>query len=263
VASEVWPVTAAAKRWQFHIAGWARSGLSCKEYAAQVGVHPGTLAAWKSLRRAQAQRQRSSRSRNNLRSWPSPTPAGSSWSSVARCFVCGPGRGRALTRVLDVIHDPVDSARSPGHAASFDGLALATRQVLGRTSGGARCQFANRRDRRAGCWGRRRLQPAVPATASALFQLPKPDDLRSVVIDRRASRAHPRRADDGGARQPALDRPVSKSLRGGGVPLSSIARQGAMITSSAWAEQYRKLYMDLLERAPLRRIVTGKKASDS
>ncbi len=40
-------MTAAAKRWQVHIAGWARSGLSCKEYAAQVGVHPGTLAAWK------------------------------------------------------------------------------------------------------------------------------------------------------------------------------------------------------------------------
>ncbi|MGA7148596.1 MAG: hypothetical protein WBX17_08940 [Microbacterium sp.] len=46
-------MTAAARRWQVHIAGWARSGLSCKDYAAQVGVHPGTLAAWKSkLRQA-------------------------------------------------------------------------------------------------------------------------------------------------------------------------------------------------------------------
>jgi transposase len=46
-------VTAAAKRWQVHVAGWARSGLSCKEYAAQVGVHPGTQAAWGSkLRQA-------------------------------------------------------------------------------------------------------------------------------------------------------------------------------------------------------------------
>jgi len=46
-------VTAAARRWQVHVVGWKRSGLTCKEYAAQVGVHPGTLAAWKSkLRQA-------------------------------------------------------------------------------------------------------------------------------------------------------------------------------------------------------------------
>jgi hypothetical protein len=41
-------MTAAQKRWQVHVTGWARSGLSCREYAIQVGVHPGTLAAWKS-----------------------------------------------------------------------------------------------------------------------------------------------------------------------------------------------------------------------
>ena len=46
-------MTAAKKHWQVHVAEWTRSGLSCKEYAAQVGVHPGTLAAWKSkLRQA-------------------------------------------------------------------------------------------------------------------------------------------------------------------------------------------------------------------
>lgn len=28
MASEVWPGTAAEKRWQVHVAGWARSGLS-------------------------------------------------------------------------------------------------------------------------------------------------------------------------------------------------------------------------------------------
>jgi hypothetical protein len=48
-------VTATQKRWQVHVSGWARSGLSCKAYAVQVGVHPGTLAAWKSkLARVQA-----------------------------------------------------------------------------------------------------------------------------------------------------------------------------------------------------------------
>src|SRR5687768_10253578 len=34
VASEVRPVTATEKRWRARVAAWARSGLSCKEYAA-------------------------------------------------------------------------------------------------------------------------------------------------------------------------------------------------------------------------------------
>ncbi len=47
-------MTAAEKRWRAQVDGWARSGLSCKEYAAKVGVHPGSLAGWKSkLRRAE------------------------------------------------------------------------------------------------------------------------------------------------------------------------------------------------------------------
>ncbi len=46
-------MTATEERWRAQVAAWARSGLSCKAYAAQVGVHPGTLAAWKSkLRQA-------------------------------------------------------------------------------------------------------------------------------------------------------------------------------------------------------------------
>lgn len=40
-------MTAAEKRWRAQVAGWARSGLSCREYAAKVGVNPGTLAGWK------------------------------------------------------------------------------------------------------------------------------------------------------------------------------------------------------------------------
>ena len=47
-------MTAAEKRWRAQVDGWARSGLSCTEYAAKVGVHPGTLAGWKSkLRHAE------------------------------------------------------------------------------------------------------------------------------------------------------------------------------------------------------------------
>ena len=41
-------MTATEKRWRERVAAWARSGLSCKQYAAKAGVHPGTLAGWKS-----------------------------------------------------------------------------------------------------------------------------------------------------------------------------------------------------------------------
>lgn len=41
-------MTATEERWRARVAAWARSGLSCKAFAAKVGVHPGTLAGWKS-----------------------------------------------------------------------------------------------------------------------------------------------------------------------------------------------------------------------
>lgn len=41
-------MTATEQRWRAQVAGWIRSGLSCKAYAATVGVNPGTLAGWKS-----------------------------------------------------------------------------------------------------------------------------------------------------------------------------------------------------------------------
>ena len=41
-------MTATEERWRAQVAAWARSGLSCKAFAAKVGVHPGTLAGWKS-----------------------------------------------------------------------------------------------------------------------------------------------------------------------------------------------------------------------
>ena len=81
-------MTAAAKRWQVHIAGWARSGLSCKEYAAQVGVHPGTLAAWKSKLRQAGGAVQTFVEVSEPRSRPSRTPASSSSSSAARFIAC-------------------------------------------------------------------------------------------------------------------------------------------------------------------------------
>jgi hypothetical protein len=41
-------VTGTEQRWRAQVAAWTRSGLSCKEYAAKAGIHPGTLAGWKS-----------------------------------------------------------------------------------------------------------------------------------------------------------------------------------------------------------------------
>ena len=41
-------MTATEERWRARVAAWARGGLSCKAYAAKVGVHPETLAGWKS-----------------------------------------------------------------------------------------------------------------------------------------------------------------------------------------------------------------------
>lgn len=41
-------MTATEKRWRGLVDAWARSGLSCKEYAASVGVNPRTLTWWKS-----------------------------------------------------------------------------------------------------------------------------------------------------------------------------------------------------------------------
>jgi hypothetical protein len=38
----------AQERWGRHVAAWASSGLSCKDYAAEAGVNPRTLTWWKS-----------------------------------------------------------------------------------------------------------------------------------------------------------------------------------------------------------------------
>lgn len=45
----------AAAIWQSRVDGWARSALSCKAYAAKIGVNPNTLAGWRhKLRRRDA-----------------------------------------------------------------------------------------------------------------------------------------------------------------------------------------------------------------
>ena len=88
--------------------------------------------------------------------------------STVRIFVC---------------MEPQDMRRS------FDGLALATRQVLGQDPrSGALFVFANRRGRqlRVLWWDGNGYSLLCKRLHQALFQLPKPGDLsdRSVVIDR-------------------------------------------------------------------------------
>jgi hypothetical protein len=36
------------EKWKAHVDAWATSGLSVAEYAVKAGVHPGTLAGWRS-----------------------------------------------------------------------------------------------------------------------------------------------------------------------------------------------------------------------
>ena len=40
--------TATEERWRSHVMAWAKSGLTCKAYAAKARVNAGTLAGWKS-----------------------------------------------------------------------------------------------------------------------------------------------------------------------------------------------------------------------
>lgn len=40
--------TSARETWKTHVEAWATSGLTCAEYAKKAGVHPGTLASWRS-----------------------------------------------------------------------------------------------------------------------------------------------------------------------------------------------------------------------
>lgn len=39
---------ATERRWRHHVLAWAKSGLTCKAYAASVQVNPRTLTWWKS-----------------------------------------------------------------------------------------------------------------------------------------------------------------------------------------------------------------------
>lgn len=52
MAEEVGPVT--REDWKQHVDALAASGMTVAAYAAKAGVHPGTLAAWRSKLRGGA-----------------------------------------------------------------------------------------------------------------------------------------------------------------------------------------------------------------
>ena len=54
------------KAWVERVAGWRRSGLTAKEYAARIGVNAGTLAHW-AWRLGHEQRRRQARHRSGGR----------------------------------------------------------------------------------------------------------------------------------------------------------------------------------------------------
>ncbi|MFY0540981.1 IS66 family insertion sequence element accessory protein TnpA [Nannocystis pusilla] len=49
--------------WRERVEAWTRSGLSCKRYAAKIGVNPHTLAGWRWKLRRQTAATASTRAR--------------------------------------------------------------------------------------------------------------------------------------------------------------------------------------------------------
>jgi hypothetical protein len=101
-------VTATQRRWRAEVAAWARSGLSCKEYAAKAGIHPGTLAGWKSKlgRRSAAGDAPADFVEVTEQLGPSAPPDAGVIELVighALLRVRGPVAAETLSRVLDVL----------------------------------------------------------------------------------------------------------------------------------------------------------------
>ena len=99
-------MTATEKRWRGLVDAWARSGLSCKEYAASVGVNPRTLTWWKSKLK-EAEPAASGTFVEVTQQLATETRAETGVIELAvggtRVYVRGHVESEALTRVLDVL----------------------------------------------------------------------------------------------------------------------------------------------------------------
>lgn len=96
--------TATEERWRTHVTAWAKSGLTCKAYAAKARVNAGTLAGWKS-KLAEAAAPVSFVEVTSEIAATAEMGAGVVELSVGRVVVRLRGRfdAEALTRLLDVL----------------------------------------------------------------------------------------------------------------------------------------------------------------
>ena len=118
-------VTEGAELWRPRVEGLAASGKSCKEYAAEIGVNPHTLAGWRwKLRGSPATARPSSTTAARPSSTPGARPEARGFVDVTRQVaaalaegtgvieievggavvrVRGTVDGEALARVLDAV----------------------------------------------------------------------------------------------------------------------------------------------------------------
>ena len=96
--------TVTEKRWRTHVTAWAKSGLTCKAYAAKARVNAGTLAGWKS-KLAEAAAPASFVEVTSEIAATAEMGAGVVELAVGRVVVRLRGRfdAEALTRLLDVL----------------------------------------------------------------------------------------------------------------------------------------------------------------
>lgn len=98
----------AQERWGRHVAAWASSGLSCKDYAAKAGVNPRTLTWWKSKLRSAGGAGPVAASFVEVTEQLVPPPAGEAGVieldvGSTRIRVRGRVESDALARVLDAL----------------------------------------------------------------------------------------------------------------------------------------------------------------
>lgn len=90
---------ASREQWAERVRGWQRSGLTAAEYAAEEGIHPGTLAHWKWKLRQGVRGGRVSSTRAESTSFVELTQSTTLWQASERIEVVV---GDVVVRVPDV-----------------------------------------------------------------------------------------------------------------------------------------------------------------
>lgn len=90
---------ASRDQWAQWVRGWQRSGLTAAEYAAEEGIHPGTLTHWKWKLGREARDRREPTPIAEATSFMEVTPATMWWQASERIEVVV---GELVVRVPDV-----------------------------------------------------------------------------------------------------------------------------------------------------------------